>query len=149
MLEKKYFNNLENHVFTNYRHIGTSAKFLLILIFGQILLLCTANTAQAATFTVDRPDDANVSTCTTAPADCTLRGAIAAANAVASDDSIVFDATVFNSFVMIILTGGELRVANNGKLVIFGTGRDNLRVRQITKAGFSALIQVPILPSAI
>ncbi len=57
-----------------------------------VLLFC-AN-ARAATFIVDRLDDANVSTCSAAANDCTLRGAINAANTAAGNDTVTFGAAV-------------------------------------------------------
>lgn len=55
-------------------------------------LLCVSAVARAATFVVDNTSDsAGLSACTAAPADCSLRGAIAGANAVADADVISFD----------------------------------------------------------
>ncbi len=50
-------------------------------------------------------------------ADCSLREAIAAANALTSDDVITF--SVNGTFT---LTNGELSIANNGTLTINGNG---------------------------
>ena len=47
-------------------------------------------------FVVDRTDDLNVGICSSAPNDCSLRGAINLANTVAGTDTITFDSTVFN-----------------------------------------------------
>ncbi|MDO8614379.1 MAG: hypothetical protein Q7T33_01405 [Dehalococcoidia bacterium] len=44
-----------------------------------------------ATFTVDTTSDANLTACTATPLDCSLRGAINAANADAAADTIEFD----------------------------------------------------------
>src|SRR5438445_216805 len=52
--------------------------FLLSLVLFMAFGIFT--TASAATFTVDRADDAPVGLCTAAANDCTLRGAITAAN---------------------------------------------------------------------
>ena len=51
------------------------------------VLVCAA---QAATFTVDRFDDADVSACSSAANDCTFRGAVNKANATAGADTIDF-----------------------------------------------------------
>lgn len=56
-----------------------------------VLLLARAATADAATLVVDTTSDAPLSACTTGPADCSLRGAILAANAAPGADRIVFD----------------------------------------------------------
>lgn len=47
--------------------------------------------AAAATYTVDTASDATLSACTAAPADCSLRGAIDASNALNGSDLILFD----------------------------------------------------------
>ncbi len=55
-------------------------------------LLILAPALQAATFVVDTTsDNVALSTCTAAPADCSLRGAILAANAALGHDTIAFD----------------------------------------------------------
>ncbi len=66
------------------RHAWRSA-----LLIGT--LLC-ASPALAATLVVDTTaDDLSLSTCTTAPGDCSLRGAITAANGLAGADTIEFN----------------------------------------------------------
>lgn len=47
--------------------------------------------AAAATYTVDTGSDTTLTACTAAPADCSLRGAIDASNALGGSDAIVFD----------------------------------------------------------
>ncbi|MGB7068167.1 MAG: BACON domain-containing carbohydrate-binding protein [Pyrinomonadaceae bacterium] len=54
-----------------------------------------------------------------------LRKAIANANAAAGDDAIVFQTGLTGQ---IILTGGEILIANNGKLEIRGPGADKILV---------------------
>jgi hypothetical protein len=66
------------------------------LVFVCVLIVLTAvssgNTASAdATFEVDSTSDANLSACTVAPDDCSLRGAINASNAAAGTDTITFN----------------------------------------------------------
>ncbi len=57
-----------------------------------LLALLATGTAAAATYTVDTSSDDSLSACTPAPQDCSLRGAIAAANASAGEsDLIQFD----------------------------------------------------------
>ena len=84
--------------------------FLLILEFGSL--------TYGVTFTVTKTADTNDGVCDT---DCSLREAIAAANAAASDDTIEFSA-LFNTGRTITLNTGELVVANNGTLGIIGRG---------------------------
>lgn len=95
---------------------NTIIKSTLFAVFASLFLTISAQ-AQL-TFTVDRTDDANVSTCTVLPNDCTLRGAITAANAVATNDVIDFDPAVFNADTTIILTSALPNIANNGTLTI-------------------------------
>lgn len=69
-------------------NILTKAAFftaLLILLFG------VANESRAAAYTVDTTaDNAALTACTSAPNDCSLRGAIASANSTATNDVIDF-----------------------------------------------------------
>jgi CSLREA domain-containing protein len=58
-------------------------------LFAAALLL--AGPAPAAEFSVDTTSDAALAACTAAPTDCSLRGAILAANAAPGADRIVFD----------------------------------------------------------
>ncbi|MEZ5428755.1 MAG: carboxypeptidase-like regulatory domain-containing protein [Pyrinomonadaceae bacterium] len=95
---------------------------LFTVLIGLTLVIGT----RAATFTVDRTDDAAVSTCTAAANDCTLRGAVTAANGAAGADIINFDATVFASAQTITLGSGELSIT--GILTINGTGANLLTV---------------------
>ena len=55
------------------------------------LLLCSAGRLAAATFVVDSTTDTSLGACTAAAADCSLRGAITAANANSGPDEIQFD----------------------------------------------------------
>ena len=71
---------------------------------------------------VDRTDDLTVTACTGAANDCTLRGAITRANSVGSNDSIVFDPTVFGTPQTISLSGSSLPISSNGTLSINGPG---------------------------
>ncbi len=60
------------------------------LAFAATVALLVAGTSQAAIFTVDTSRDAALSACTPAPADCSLRGAILAANGLPGPDRIEF-----------------------------------------------------------
>lgn len=64
-------------------------------------------------FTVTKTADTNDGAC---DADCSLREAVAAANASESDDTINFDPNVFSATRIITLTGGQLSVCNNGAI---------------------------------
>ena len=72
------------------------------------LVALTAPAAHAATYIVDRTDDPNISACTSAANDCSLRGAIAAANLSAGADEIRFDAALFQGKKNIKLAGTAL-----------------------------------------
>lgn len=71
----------------------------------------------AATFTVTKTADTNDGVC---DADCSLREAVAAANAISSDDSIDFSSVVFSVPRTITLGGSHLQVESNGSLIIGG-----------------------------
>lgn len=58
--------------------------------FIALPLMFLPSLVAAATFTVDSGSDAALSSCTAAPDDCSLRGAILAANASAGPDDIAF-----------------------------------------------------------
>ncbi|MGH7359235.1 MAG: hypothetical protein ACREJR_10515, partial [Candidatus Rokuibacteriota bacterium] len=71
---------------------------LVTVLLSAALLAVAAAPAQAATFTVDRnddPDPATANACTAAPADCSMRGAIVAANAAAEADAITVPAGTY------------------------------------------------------
>lgn len=75
--------------------------------------------------TVTKLADTN-GTCTTS--DCSLREAIAAANASVGNDVIEFDQTVFAGTKTITLAGTQLSIANSGALYINGTGAARLSI---------------------
>jgi CSLREA domain-containing protein len=67
-------------------------RTFLAIVFGTLTGLLPSTPALSATFTVDTTSDSAALTgCTAAPADCSLRGAIARANAVVDADVIAFD----------------------------------------------------------
>jgi len=90
-----------------------------------LAMLFAAYSINAATFTVSKTADTNDGTC---DADCSLREAILAANAAASDDVIDFDATVFGSPQTILLSLGEMVIVANGSVTINGTGASMLTI---------------------
>ncbi|MEP6947128.1 MAG: FG-GAP-like repeat-containing protein [Acidobacteriota bacterium] len=99
--------------------IGRSAAcFVALLIFTAV--------AGAATYVVDtNSDNGNLSACTAAANDCSLRGAISKANGTPADDVITFAGSY-----TIIMTGGALSVssaATAGALTITNSsGASNL-----------------------
>ena len=60
-------------------------------VLAAALLCCFPVYLTAATFIVDTTSNATLSACTGAPADCSLPGAVAAANSLAGADSIQFN----------------------------------------------------------
>jgi hypothetical protein len=69
----------------------------------MVLSAIAARPAGAATYVVDRGDDSAAFTaCTAAPQDCTLRGAILAANANPGLDEITFDFTSFLGEIVVL-----------------------------------------------
>lgn len=55
------------------------------------LLLCCAARVDAATFTVDTTADSGANVCSASPNDCSLRGALAAADGAAGADTVAFN----------------------------------------------------------
>lgn len=90
-----------------------------------LLLAGLSGAVSAATFTVTKTADSNDNVC---DIDCSLREAIAAANAAATDDVIEFDAGVFETARTIALGGIPLTIANNGRLAINGRGANLLSI---------------------
>ncbi len=94
-------------------------------LLGACFVLCLAQTIAAATFTVTKIADTSDGAC---DADCSLREAIAAANASADSDTIEFSAAFFNTARTIVLSGTDLIITNNGTLIINGRGTNLLTV---------------------
>jgi hypothetical protein len=72
--------------------------FLLAALIAAYLMLAAKPAHATTTFTVDRNDDPDPTTakaCTAAPNDCSLRGAIVAANAAAGADAITLPAGTY------------------------------------------------------
>ena len=93
-------------------------------ILGLALVFGLSQMASAAVYTVTKIADTNDGTC---DSDCSLREAVAAANATADNDTIIFSG-LFNSPQTITLGGSEIIIANNGSLTIFGTGADKVTI---------------------
>jgi CSLREA domain-containing protein len=90
-----------------------------------LAIFFSVTTISAATYTVTQTLNTDDGAC---DADCSLREAINAANATASDDIINFDANVFNTAQTISLNGVGLIITNGGKLTINGVGAELLAV---------------------
>lgn len=84
------------------------------LIGASALLIISIVAASGATFTVNQSNDSGDGAC---DATCTLRDAIAAANAVTSDDVINFEANIAT-----VTLSNEIVISNRGKLNINGAG---------------------------
>ena len=118
-------NHLRYHSHRLWQRLITTATILAVLIQIGLPLsnLSIAPVAQAATFEVDRTDDdATATACTVAPNDCSLRGAIIAANAAAGDDEITLPAGTYN----LTISGTGENAAATGDFDI--TGADNLTI---------------------
>ncbi|HLM00920.1 MAG TPA: choice-of-anchor Q domain-containing protein [Pyrinomonadaceae bacterium] len=89
-------------------------------------ILCFALAASAATYTVTKTADTNDGACDTA--DCSLREAIAAANATTDNDVIMFAPMFSAAPQTITLSGTDLQINNNGTLTVTGPGANRLTV---------------------
>jgi CSLREA domain-containing protein len=99
------------------------AKFLRV-VFALSFLCCLSQAAFAVTYTVTKIADTNDGMC---DGDCSLREAIAAANATVDNDDIAFSA-LFSAAQTITLSGTDLIITNNGTLTINGPGANLLTV---------------------
>ncbi len=81
---------LRRHSFLELSWNSLELSMRTFLVAPLLASLTLAASAQAATFVVDSSSDANLDDCTPAAADCSLRGAINAANAAAGADLIEF-----------------------------------------------------------
>jgi CSLREA domain-containing protein len=102
-------------------HRSRAFKLILLLSFISVL----AGSSWAATFTVTKIEDTNDGVCDT---DCSLREAVEAANAAATDDVIVFDPNVFSTPRTIILSGTEIAITGNGSFRLEGPGASLLTI---------------------
>src|SRR5262249_7974690 len=85
---------------------------IFLVSFGIMALFRNARASQVQkTYAVDRTDDADVSGCTAEANDCTLRGAITAANASGGLDMITFVVTGT------ITLGTELPAINDNLII--------------------------------
>ncbi|MFN6964749.1 MAG: choice-of-anchor Q domain-containing protein, partial [Pyrinomonadaceae bacterium] len=99
---------------------------MLLSVYAAAAIAVLSSVSLAAAFTVTKVEDTNDGSCS---ADCSLREAIAAANAAPGDDVIGFDPVVFGANARsIIITGPAIVVANNGTITINGSGRSLLNI---------------------
>ncbi len=96
-------------------------RALFALAISMVVPVCAV---QAATITVDRTDDADVSACSSAANDCTFRGAINKANATAGADTINFADSVRGT----IQLGGTSLPDVTTDVTINGPGADQLTI---------------------
>lgn len=64
----------------------------------------------------------------TAGLQCTLRAAVEQANALASNDRVLFNLPANSTITLTTANGGEILITNNGTLEIVGTGANNLTI---------------------
>ena len=102
---------------------------------ATLLLTVLGSVAQAATFTVDRTDDANVAACSGATNDCTLRGAINAANANAGADTIDFTPGTAGDITL----GGTALPTLGGDVTLNGPGAN---LMSVSGNGQSGIVRV-------
>src|SRR5215203_2067493 len=106
--------------------ISPKTPILMTLLFAAFMICISAGTAAAATFTVDTLiDNAGLNSCTAAPDDCSLRGAIAQANTLAGADVIDFSVTG-----EIVLNASGALPSLQGVITIDGPGANLLTVRR-------------------
>lgn len=94
------------------------------ILFGLAMTICLGQIVFGTTYTVTKIADTADGTC---DADCSLREAVAAANATVDNDAIIFS-SLFYTPQTITLSGTDIIITNNGTLLIFGPGNDKLTV---------------------
>ncbi|MEX2237622.1 MAG: thrombospondin type 3 repeat-containing protein [Dehalococcoidia bacterium] len=120
---------------------GVALLALLIVTVGG------APSAQAATFTVDRADDPDPSDdttaddCTVADDDCTLRGAINAANTIAGADGIRLLAGTYElTSEGLGANGGDLNITS--EITLFGAGADTTTIDGVASSVGNRVIEI-------
>lgn len=94
---------------------ASTRRCIAVALVGAAFALVPAAGAQAATFKVTTTADAPTAGCATNGA-CSLRSAVAAANATAASDTVRVPAGTFR------LTSGQLLVTSNAPLTVLGAG---------------------------
>ena len=103
------------------------------------LLLGSAASLNAATFTVDTTSNVSLTACTAAPADCSLPGAVTVTNGAAGTDTIAFN--IPTSDAGCVAATGVCTIAPTTSLVVFGGGA--LIVDGTTQPGWQANTNTP------
>src|SRR5579871_1675067 len=93
---------------------------LVLILFMGVLSILTPKTAHAAAYVVDTTSDANLTACTAAVNDCSLRGAIN--DATVAGGAVTFDTTVFATAQTITLTSPLPFITNSATITITGPG---------------------------
>ena len=96
------------------------------ILSGIGIALCLSLNVFSAVYTVTKTADTNDGACEAA--DCSLREAIAAANASADNDTILFSPMFSLAPQIITLSGTDLIINNNGTLDILGPSNRTLTV---------------------
>ena len=113
------------------------------------LLLFTGVSAHAATYVVDRTDDADVSACSAAVNDCTLRGAMNRANINGETNRIEFRDGVVPSIVLsgtvLPAVTGNLTISNATSSSLKISGADSSAVFRVLKGGELTLSNLTII----
>lgn len=114
-----------HYTFINIRFAYFPPLRFILAAFAFALCCAAAQNVFAATFTVTRNDDRDA-ICNSGT-DCSLREAVSAANAAASDDTINFAAGLSN---ITLASGdtGDIEIINNGALTIAGPGANVLTI---------------------
>lgn len=112
-------------IFTNIRFVSLPPFRVILIALAFIVCCAAAQNTFAANFTVTRSDDRNA-TCISGT-DCSLREAIGAANAAATDDIINFAAGLTN-ITLASSDTGDIEIINNGALTITGPGANILTI---------------------
>ena len=108
------------------------------MIAAAAFLALPSTPALGVSYVVDRLDDANLTACTGAANDCTLRGAIVRANGTGNGDVIAFDPSVFplKPSAATILLAGTLPAMTGGSDFL-GTGSQGVIVRGVEGGPFN------------
>lgn len=110
--------------FKQFEEKGDSMLKFVRILSGFVFVLALMQSISAATFVVTKTADTSDGTC---DADCSLREAVAAANASPEADIINFS-SLFDTAQTITLGGTDIIFTNSGGLVVNGPGADKLTV---------------------
>lgn len=103
------------------------------------LLILAASPLNAAVFVVDSTSDSSLSACTSAPADCSLRGAITVANSTTAFDEIHFQIPIDDAGYQAVTMHWRISVGNTALPAI----SEGILIDGFTQSGASANTQTP------